>query len=197
MINCEFSMSDTLDNFSFNALKSQQVENNSDISDTVSFNDSQFFENCSFDFEAVCNEEVSESVSFVNDKNKSPPLSVARLKTDSLLSQHDCTMSQIVSSNRTQITTLQKETSLDKPKNTVLTLDLSSWNLPETVLNKYIKRNVKTMFQWQFDCLTNPKVLYDQWNLIYSAPTSAGKTLVAEILALKTIFNRKKKKAVE
>ncbi|ENN73477.1 hypothetical protein YQE_09902, partial [Dendroctonus ponderosae] len=49
------------------------------------------------------------------------------------------------------------------------------------------------MFQWQFECLNNPKVLHGSSNLIYSAPTSAGKTLIAEILALKTIFDRKKK----
>ncbi|XP_050343845.1 DNA polymerase theta isoform X1 [Nymphalis io] len=49
------------------------------------------------------------------------------------------------------------------------------------------------MFDWQVDCLANPKVLSDCRNLLYSAPTSAGKTLVAEILTIKTVLERQKK----
>ncbi|XP_017770850.1 PREDICTED: DNA polymerase theta [Nicrophorus vespilloides] len=70
---------------------------------------------------------------------------------------------------------------------------LSSWGLPEVILQKYESRNVKNMFPWQVECLSLPDVLDKHKNLVYSAPTSAGKTLVAEILAIKTVLERNKK----
>lgn len=79
---------------------------------------------------------------------------------------------------------------LDGTKNLRL---ISSWNLPASVVNEYRKKNVTEMFEWQSDCLKNPKVLFEGSNLVYSAPTSAGKTLVSEILMVKNIVERKKK----
>ncbi|CAH0552774.1 unnamed protein product [Brassicogethes aeneus] len=70
---------------------------------------------------------------------------------------------------------------------------LQSWGLPEAVLLKYKSRKVISMFPWQVECLSNTRVMNETANLIYSAPTSAGKTLIAEILAIKTVFERKKK----
>ena len=48
------------------------------------------------------------------------------------------------------------------------------------------------MFQWQAECLSLPNVLTGH-NIVYSAPTSAGKTLVAELLSLKCILEHQKK----
>lgn len=70
---------------------------------------------------------------------------------------------------------------------------LSSWGLPESVLQKYDSKNLKFMFPWQVECLKNTEALTDSKNLVYSAPTSAGKTLIAEILAIKTVFECQKK----
>ncbi len=72
-------------------------------------------------------------------------------------------------------------------------LKLSSWGLPDSILEKYTSRKIATMFPWQAECLKNPRVLKQHANLVYSAPTSAGKTLVAEILAIKTVLERSKK----
>lgn len=49
------------------------------------------------------------------------------------------------------------------------------------------------MFSWQMECLSNHKVTQEKKNLVYSAPTSAGKTLVAEVLLIKTVLERQKK----
>ncbi|XP_055906695.1 DNA polymerase theta [Eupeodes corollae] len=70
---------------------------------------------------------------------------------------------------------------------------ISAWNLPKSVLKEYEKKRISKMFDWQIECLSNPKVLFEHCNLVYSAPTSAGKTLVSEILLIKTILERGKK----
>uniref|UniRef100_A0A1A9VS42 DNA polymerase theta n=1 Tax=Glossina austeni TaxID=7395 RepID=A0A1A9VS42_GLOAU len=70
---------------------------------------------------------------------------------------------------------------------------ISAWNLPLNVLKEYDRKGVRNMFDWQVECLSNPKVLFEYCNLVYSAPTSAGKTLISEILLLKTVLERNRK----
>ncbi|XP_029113993.1 DNA polymerase theta [Scleropages formosus] len=69
---------------------------------------------------------------------------------------------------------------------------LTSWGLPKPVLEKYQSLGVMRMFEWQAECLTLGEVLKGK-NLVYSAPTSAGKTLVAELLILKRVLETKRK----
>lgn len=49
------------------------------------------------------------------------------------------------------------------------------------------------MLSWQMECLSNENVIMHNKNLIYTAPTSAGKTLVAEMIVIKTVLERRKK----
>ncbi|XP_035170628.1 DNA polymerase theta [Oxyura jamaicensis] len=69
---------------------------------------------------------------------------------------------------------------------------LASWGLPKAVLEKYHSLGVVQMFEWQAECLMLGQVLEGK-NLVYSAPTSAGKTLVAELLILKQVLETRKK----
>ncbi|XP_018006443.1 DNA polymerase theta [Hyalella azteca] len=69
---------------------------------------------------------------------------------------------------------------------------LSHYNLPEAIYQKYEENGIKNLFEWQHQCLQLPDVLQGR-NLVYSAPTSAGKTLVAELLLLKRVLETKKK----
>nr|XP_009940090.1 PREDICTED: DNA polymerase theta [Opisthocomus hoazin] len=69
---------------------------------------------------------------------------------------------------------------------------LASWGLPKAVLEKYHTLGVVQMFEWQAECLMLGHVLEGK-NLVYSAPTSAGKTLVAELLILKRVLETRKK----
>ena len=51
-------------------------------------------------------------------------------------------------------------------------------------------KGVETLYQWQEECLK--KALESTLNLIYSLPTSGGKTLVAELLMVREILCNKK-----
>ncbi|XP_067215522.1 DNA polymerase theta isoform X2 [Linepithema humile] len=82
---------------------------------------------------------------------------------------------------------------LSRPLCTQDRCKLASWNLPPNILQKYLAHGVDCMFPWQMECLSIHPVMQERKNLVYSAPTSAGKTLVAEILLIKTVIERKKK----
>ncbi|XP_006884376.1 PREDICTED: DNA polymerase theta [Elephantulus edwardii] len=78
------------------------------------------------------------------------------------------------------------------PDDQIDKLLLANWGLPKAVLETYHSFGVKKMFEWQAECLLLGQVLEGK-NLVYSAPTSAGKTLVAELLLLKRVLEMKKK----
>ncbi|XP_036368703.1 DNA polymerase theta-like isoform X2 [Octopus sinensis] len=69
---------------------------------------------------------------------------------------------------------------------------LSSWNLPQPILQQYHILGIREMFQWQAECLSTGQTL-NGGNLVFSAPTSAGKTMVAELLIFKRVLETKKK----
>ncbi|XP_030638851.1 DNA polymerase theta [Chanos chanos] len=78
------------------------------------------------------------------------------------------------------------------PTDRVDKLLLSSWGLPQPVLDRYRSLGIQRMFEWQAECLTLGQVLEGK-NLVYSAPTSAGKTLVSELLILKRVLETRRK----
>ena len=71
-------------------------------------------------------------------------------------------------------------------------MELEEWGLYPSVRTWYEDKGLTSLFPWQRDCLRADGVL-DGKNLIFSAPTSAGKTMVADILIMKQVFNKKKK----
>ena len=77
-------------------------------------------------------------------------------------------------------------------KSTEEHLKLSQWGLPELVLKQYAQRGITSIYEWQAECLMKPGVLQGG-NLVFSAPTSGGKTFVAELLALKCVLEMRKK----
>lgn len=65
---------------------------------------------------------------------------------------------------------------------------LASWGFPPVAIQRYNQKGIRTLFPWQIECLLidNAAPLRGK-SLIYTAPTSGGKTLVSEILMLRRI----------
>lgn len=70
---------------------------------------------------------------------------------------------------------------------------LEAWKIPAAVCAVYAGQGVTTMYDWQVECLKLPGVISGARNLVYSAPTSGGKTLVSELLLLKRVVIERRK----
>ncbi|CAM9304200.1 unnamed protein product, partial [Discosporangium mesarthrocarpum] len=71
-------------------------------------------------------------------------------------------------------------------------LRLETYDIPAEIVRSYAASGVKSLFPWQAQCLrTNKGKVLDGGNLVYCAPTSGGKTLVAELLLLRTLLKKK------
>jgi replicative superfamily II helicase len=67
----------------------------------------------------------------------------------------------------------------------------SKLGIPEEISKSYALKGLRVLYDWQMECLTNSGVFSGN-NLVYCAPTGGGKTLVAELVILKTAITLRK-----
>ena len=80
--------------------------------------------------------------------------------------------------------------------NPLLSLSHHRYGLPEPLVKNLASMGVNSIYPWQSSCLLGRGLLAGEQNLVYSAPTGGGKSLVAEVLMLKQILEKPTKKAL-
>lgn len=78
------------------------------------------------------------------------------------------------------------------------TLDLShpDYGLVQGLVENFSKLGIKSIYPWQSECLLRSGALGGDCNLVYTAPTGGGKSLVADILMLKKVIEEPEAKAL-
>ena len=79
----------------------------------------------------------------------------------------------------------EASTSVERPVSSGGRRDLEYWGVPETAREALAAKGVRELYPWQTECLALPGVMQGKENLLYSAPTSAGKSLVADVLLMR------------
>ena len=80
--------------------------------------------------------------------------------------------------------------------NPLLSLSHSRYALPDILVQNLQNLGVYSIYPWQSACILGKGLISGGRNLIYTAPTGGGKSLVAEILLLKKLLNNPSKKAI-
>lgn len=80
--------------------------------------------------------------------------------------------------------------------NPLLDLSHPAYGLPKQLTHNMESLGIKSIYPWQSECLLRSGALGGEINLVYTAPTGGGKSLVADILMLKKIIENPEKKAL-
>lgn len=77
-----------------------------------------------------------------------------------------------------------------------LSLSHPRWELAHAAVAGLAQCGLRDMYAWQGACLQLPGVLAGERNLVFTAPTSAGKSLVADVLVLRRVLGERRKALV-
>lgn len=81
-------------------------------------------------------------------------------------------------------------------QNPLLSLSHARYGLPERLVSNFASLGINSIYPWQSSCLLGRGLLNGERNLLYTAPTGGGKSLVADVLMLKRIIEDATKKAI-
>lgn len=77
-----------------------------------------------------------------------------------------------------------------------LQLSHPRYALPKSLITNFASLGIKDIYPWQKQCLMGPGILTGEKNLVYTAPTGGGKSLVADVLMFKRILEDPNSKAL-
>ena len=81
-------------------------------------------------------------------------------------------------------------------QNPLLSLSNPRYGLPERLVQNFASLGINSIYPWQLSCLLGRGLLSGEKNLVYTAPTGGGKSLVADVLMLKRVIEDPRKKAI-
>ena len=81
-------------------------------------------------------------------------------------------------------------------QNPLLSLSHPRYGLPDTLVRNFASLGINSIYPWQSSCLLGRGLLDGEKNLVYTAPTGGGKSLVADVLMLKRVIEVPSKKAI-
>ena len=81
-------------------------------------------------------------------------------------------------------------------QNPLLSLANPRYGLPTLLVSNFSRLGINSMYPWQSSCLLGRGLLEGERNLVYTAPTGGGKSLVADVLMLKRVIENASKKAI-
>lgn len=77
-------------------------------------------------------------------------------------------------------------------QNPLLSLSHPSYGLPDTLIRNFAALGIQSIYPWQSSCLLGHGLLTGEKNLVYTAPTGGGKSLVADVMMLRRVIESKK-----
>ena len=77
-------------------------------------------------------------------------------------------------------------------QNPLLSLSHPCYGLPQRLVGNLASLGINLIYPWQSSCLLGHGLMAGEKNLVYTAPTGGGKSLVADVLMLKRVLERKK-----
>lgn len=80
--------------------------------------------------------------------------------------------------------------------NPLLSLSHPRYGLSAALVENFVSLGISSIYPWQSSCLLGQGLLTGEKNLVYTAPTGGGKSLVADVLMLKRVVEDRTKKAI-
>lgn len=80
--------------------------------------------------------------------------------------------------------------------NPILDLSHPAYGLSKVLVTNFASLGIQSIYPWQSECLLRSGALGGEQNLVYTAPTGGGKSLVADVLMLKKVLENPGKKAL-